>query len=59
MERLVKLVNALDGNNQTRRLTQMQFILEQKASSQIHELADLIKDIEENDLLQNDNLENS
>ncbi|CAD8122098.1 unnamed protein product [Paramecium sonneborni] len=59
MERLVKLVNALDGNNQTRRLTQMQFILEQKASSQIHELADLIKEIEENDLLQNDNLENS
>ncbi|CAK64970.1 unnamed protein product (macronuclear) [Paramecium tetraurelia] len=59
MERLVKLVNALDGNNQTRRLTQMQFILEQKASSQIHELADLIKDIEENDLLQNDNMDNS
>ncbi|CAD8210276.1 unnamed protein product [Paramecium octaurelia] len=59
MERLVKLVNALDGNNQTRRLTQMQFILEQKVSSQIHELADLIKDIEENDLLQNDNMDNS
>ncbi|CAD8201584.1 unnamed protein product [Paramecium pentaurelia] len=59
MERLVKLVNVLDGNNQTRRLTQMQFILEQKASSQIHELADLIRDIEENDLLQNDNIDNS
>ncbi|CAK61221.1 unnamed protein product (macronuclear) [Paramecium tetraurelia] len=59
MERLVKLVNVLDGNNQTRRLSQMQFILEQRASSQIHELADLIKDIEENDLLQNDNIDNS
>ncbi|CAD8201377.1 unnamed protein product [Paramecium octaurelia] len=59
MERLVKLVNALDVNNQTRRLTQMQFILEQKATSQINDLADLIKDIEENDLLQNDAIDNS
>ncbi|CAD8195421.1 unnamed protein product [Paramecium pentaurelia] len=50
MERLIILTNALDKGNKDRRLSQLQYVVEQKGDRQLTDMFDLIKDIEENDL---------
>ncbi|CAD8189900.1 unnamed protein product [Paramecium octaurelia] len=50
LERLIVLTNALDKVNKDRRLSQLQYVVEQKGNRQLTDLLDLIKDIEENDL---------
>ncbi|CAD8107308.1 unnamed protein product [Paramecium primaurelia] len=51
IERLIVLTNALDKSNKDRRLSQLQYVVEQKGEKQLSDMLDLIKDIEENDLL--------
>ncbi|CAD8194704.1 unnamed protein product [Paramecium pentaurelia] len=51
VERLIVLTNALDKSNKDRRLSQLQYVVEQKGERQLSDMLDLIKDIEENDLL--------
>ncbi|CAD8115380.1 unnamed protein product [Paramecium sonneborni] len=51
LERLIVLTNALDKTNKDRRLSQLQYVVEQKGDRQLLDMLDLIKDIEDNDLL--------
>lgn len=51
MERLIILTNALDSKSKEKRLSQLQYVVESKGERQLLDMMDLIKDIEENDLL--------